>query len=102
MFVLPSRREGMPGSVIEAMALETPVVASDLPQVREVAGDCALLVPVGDVDGFARAMLDCLHERDATAQRAERAFTTFQDRFTIAEAACRMVSFYERAITRSR
>ena len=60
----PPGDEGMPGSVIEAMALETPVVASDLPQVREVAGDCALLVPVGDVDGFARAMLECLKQRD--------------------------------------
>ncbi len=36
VFVLPSRREGSPGVVLEALALEAPVVASDLPGVREV------------------------------------------------------------------
>ena len=39
VFVSASRWEGSPGSVIEAMALETPIVATDIPAVREVVGE---------------------------------------------------------------
>ena len=56
VFVLPSRWEGLPGAVIEAMALETPVVATDLPGVREVLGPELLrgwVVPVGDASALA-------------------------------------------------
>ncbi len=35
--ILPSLREGQPGAVLEALALGTPVVASDLPGLRELA-----------------------------------------------------------------
>jgi glycosyltransferase involved in cell wall biosynthesis len=101
VFVLSSRREGMPGSVIEAMALETPIVASDLPQVREIASDgCAVLVRAGDVDGFTRAILDCENHRDSTKRRVECAYTTFAEHFTIADTARRMLGFYERCMTK--
>ena len=76
----------MPGSVIEAMALETPVVASDLPQVREIVSDeCAMLVRPGDIDGFTKAILECAEKRHATERRVERAFNTFGEHFTITE-----------------
>jgi glycosyltransferase involved in cell wall biosynthesis len=102
VFVLSSRREGMPGSVIEAMALEVPVVATNLPQVREVAGaDGALLVRPGDVEAFARGILGCLDERDATSQRVQHALIRFQRRFTITETARCMRLFYEESLPRS-
>ena len=102
VFALSSRREGMPGSVIEAMALETPVIASDLSQVREIVSDeCAMLVRPGDVDGFTKAILECHQNRDATERRVERAFTTFGEHFTIADTARRMIGFYERCLSQS-
>jgi glycosyltransferase involved in cell wall biosynthesis len=51
--VLPSRAEGMPRTVIEAMASGIPVVASDLEQVAPVVERAGVAVPVGDVEGFA-------------------------------------------------
>lgn len=56
VFAFPSFHEGFGLPVLEAMAAGTPVVASDIPAVREVAGDAAVLVPPGDVDEWAGAL----------------------------------------------
>jgi glycosyltransferase involved in cell wall biosynthesis len=47
-FILSSRREGLPGVVLEAVASGIPVVATDLPGVREIAKYTQLIsiVPV--------------------------------------------------------
>ncbi|MBV9284748.1 MAG: glycosyltransferase, partial [Acidimicrobiia bacterium] len=55
--------------LLEAMAAQTPIVASDLPGYRNVAraGHDALLVPPGDSCALARALLDVL-ERPTLAE----------------------------------
>jgi glycosyltransferase involved in cell wall biosynthesis len=96
---LPSRREGSPGALIEAMALELPAVVSDIPQIREVAGaDEACFVAVDSAEALARGVLEVLAEPAAARERAERAYQTFCDCFTISAVADRMVDFYRRAI----
>jgi glycosyltransferase involved in cell wall biosynthesis len=47
--LLPSEREGFGWPVAESLAVGTPVVASDLPALREVGGTAAEYAPVGDV-----------------------------------------------------
>jgi glycosyltransferase involved in cell wall biosynthesis len=56
--VLPSHREGLPLSLIEAAACGRPIVATDVPGCRAVArhGVNALLVPHDDVEGLADAI----------------------------------------------
>jgi glycosyltransferase involved in cell wall biosynthesis len=54
--VMPSRAEGFGLPVLEAMAHGTPVVTSDVPALREVAGDAALAVPAGDAAALATAL----------------------------------------------
>ena len=53
--VFPSDDEGFGLPTVEALACGTPVVASDIPVLREVLGDRATLVPVGDVEGVLAA-----------------------------------------------
>lgn len=58
VLLAPSVREGMSLAVLEAMGSGLPVVASDIPSMREIIkdGDGGLLCPLGDVDAFAEAL----------------------------------------------
>lgn len=58
MFVLPSHREGMPRSIIEAMLSGLPVVATNIRGAREevVDGETGYIVPVGDAVRLAEAL----------------------------------------------
>ena len=56
--VLPSRREGLPKSLLEAAACGRPMIASDVPGCREIArhGVNGLLVPADDATALAAAI----------------------------------------------
>ncbi len=59
IFVFPSLWEGLGGVLIEALALEVPIVSSDLAATREVVGEdgsSGLLVPPGDVNALASTL----------------------------------------------
>ena len=56
VLVSGSRAEGLPGVVLEAMAVGVPVVATDIPAMREVLGAGDWLVPVDDPVALARAI----------------------------------------------
>jgi len=60
--VLPSRDEGFGLPVLEAMACDVPVICSDVPALREVAGGQATLVPFGEVEAMGAALSAALAE----------------------------------------
>jgi glycosyltransferase involved in cell wall biosynthesis len=62
-FVLGSAWEGMPLVVGEAMAMEKPVVATDVGGVRELMGDCGSIVQTGSPGALAEAMLEMMRSR---------------------------------------
>jgi glycosyltransferase involved in cell wall biosynthesis len=63
-FVLASAWEGMPLAVGEAMAMEKPVVATDVGGVRELVGDDGVLVVAKSPEGLAEAMLKMMRRTD--------------------------------------
>lgn len=76
--VLPSRDEGFGIPVIEALAAGTPVVASDLPVLREVGGTFATYARAGDPESFASALQQVLDDPgDAGERRAHAAGFTW-------------------------
>ena len=79
MLVYPSLSEGFGFPPLQAMAAGVPVIASDLPALREVAGDAALFVRAGDGGALAHAMQVLLHNsalhRDLTIRGRRRVST---------------------------
>jgi glycosyltransferase involved in cell wall biosynthesis len=65
LFLFPSLWEGLPIVVVEAAASGLPVVASDIPGVREAAQTCTgvTLVPPQDMQGFVAATVRYLKDR---------------------------------------
>lgn len=81
-FVLASAWEGMPLVVGEAMAMEKPVVATDTGGVREFVGDAGMVVPAGDYEALARAMIATMQQDgDERAERGHRARERIQQDF---------------------
>jgi len=83
VFVLSSKWEGLPTSLIEAMALGTPVIATDCPGgPREVLenGKWGRLVPVGDAETMAEAILETLDSPNPPPKEA------WNPRFTLEQA----------------
>jgi glycosyltransferase involved in cell wall biosynthesis len=99
VFALPSLFEGMPVSLLEAMATGLPSVATRVGGVPEVATDGvdALLVPPGDEGALAEALIQLLNDpaRRASLGAAARATA---DRFSLAEAVRRTEDVYEQAL----
>ena len=98
LFVLSSRREGLPGALLEAIAAGLPVVATNLPGVREVAEHTTLIttVPVENAGALAASIVETLkggNERiDAPAP--------FPSAFELQSCAENVYTMYLRALGR--
>ncbi len=96
VFALSSLREGLPNVVLEAMALETPVVVTRVAGVPRLVEDgvSGLIVPIGDVPALATALRrlleeDCLRRRLASAARQ-----VIESRYSFAARMAKMAALY--------
>jgi len=84
VYVLPSYREGMPRTVLEAMATGRPVVTTDVPGCRDttIDGENGFLVPPRDSAALARAALRVLNGADRT-RMGRRSRQLVEERFDV-------------------
>jgi alpha-1,3-rhamnosyl/mannosyltransferase len=96
VLVFPSEYEGFGAPLVEAMALDTPVVCGDQTAVREVVGDAGVVVPETSADAWARAIGAARRRRDELVEtgRVRRAD------FTLATSGRALADAYARAAGR--
>lgn len=89
VFVFSSYMEGLGTAVLEALALGLPVVAYDIPPVREISDDGALatLVPIGDSKALAEAVVATLDSADDERDSRQRLVL---DRYSVEGVAQRL------------
>ena len=92
--VLPSLAEGFGIPILEAMAAGTPVICSDIPVFREVAGDAALYFDPHNEEALAQRMLEAL---DADTRNAYGEMgRTWVNKYSWDRAASATAEIYER------
>ncbi|GAA1059536.1 glycosyltransferase family 4 protein [Agromyces bracchium] len=97
LFAFPTRFEGFGLPLIESMARGVPVVASDLPVLREVGGEAARWVDPDDRAGLARAIDALLGDR-AERERMSRAGLARAAGFSWERTARGTLDSFERAL----
>lgn len=102
-FVLSSAWEGMPLAVGEAMAMEKPVVATDVGGVRELVGDAGVIVPAKDPVALSDAMLARMQQsREELGLQGRAARARILRYFSIDATADTWEALYESLIASSR
>jgi len=97
-FVMPSiEREGLPRSVIEAMAQRVPPIVSNVGGMPElvVDGESGLVVPPRDTRALADAIVALATDRDRRQRMGEEAQNRIREAFTIEETLRKTVDLYE-------
>lgn len=100
IFIAPSRSEGLPVAVLEAMAAGRPVVASDVGGNREVLKGVGWLAPPDDPVALARVLIQVLKRPDEAAQRKRAARDRVVRQFTFEKMVAAHESLYRSCLTR--
>lgn len=93
VFVLSSIREGLPISLIEAMAARRPVVASDIGSIKDLVQDGrnGVLVPSGDAVSFGKVLQRLIENRELREGLGEGGHRTVEASFSLST----MIRTYE-------
>ena len=95
--LLLSQYEGFGFPVVEAQSQGVPVICSDLPVLREVAGDAALFVAADHPEAAAAAMLKLLDESGCAQDLRTKGLANVQ-RFTWTETARQTLAVYQKVL----
>jgi glycosyltransferase involved in cell wall biosynthesis len=95
-FVLPSLSEGLPLSLLEAMASGCAVVSTDVSGIKDLVTDevTGLLVPPADPQALAQAVLRVLSDEELSKRLTSNALALVQERYSWESVAKRVAAVY--------
>ena len=98
-FVLPSESEGLPLSLLEAMAVGRPVISSAVGGIPAVLTEgCGVLVPPGDVTALANAIADVARAPERCRSMGRRALERVRSGYSAEAMYSRYQATYETAV----
>ena len=97
IFVLPSRTEGLPMVLLEALAAKKPVVATTVGAVPGVIdhGHSGLLTQPGDVEDLSGAIIDLLDNPQKAQHLAQNGYERVKDHFSAQRMAEQYIEVYK-------
>ena len=104
VFLQPSFAEGLPVSIMEALCLGRPVIASNVAAVSELVcpGETGWLVPPGSVDDLSRAIAECLQLTDAKiAEMGQRGAALVRARHGVQTETSKLEDLIHRSVKAS-
>jgi glycosyltransferase involved in cell wall biosynthesis len=102
MFMLSSRREGLPNSILEAMAMGLPVVTTDVAGAKElvVTGQTGFVFSQGDVHNLAQALIDLTDDHRLRLRMGAAGRQRVKDEFTFTRRLRDVEGLYEQILQR--
>lgn len=102
VFALSSEYEGLPVSMLEAMALERPVVATSVGGIPEVINNMenGLLIEYGNVEAMAKAFETLYESNDLRNEITRNAYNILKNKYSYIEMAKQYVEIYNKAMER--
>lgn len=97
IFVFPSEKEGMPNSLLEAMACRLPVIATRIGGVVDIVrdGENGLIVTPGNAEELKEAILRLIENTGLAEKIAENAYKDIKENFYINTIADKYIQLYK-------
>lgn len=97
IFMMSSRREGLPNNILEAMAMAMPVVTTDVAGAKELVldGQTGFVRPQGDVEGLARALITLADNSSLQSQMAGAGRARVEAEFSFTRRLRRIEDLYD-------
>lgn len=100
VFCLPSRWEGLPFALLEAMMRGLPCVATDVGDVATTVGDAGVIVPARDAGALAAALLALTREPARRRELGAAAHRRAAAEYSVDRMVARTVAVYDEVIRR--
>lgn len=100
LFVLPSRLEGIPRCIMEALAASVPVVVTDIPGNRDLVShkETGLLYPVGDSQQLAECIAYMIDHPEVAQEMAHRGNRKIENEYSNRKMAKEYAAVYEELV----
>lgn len=100
VYVLPSYNEGLPGSVVEAMAARTPIVSTPVGGIPEAVleGDNGFLVQPGDIDALRDRLAQLCRDPVLRERMGQRSQQLIEEKFDAHKLVSDLTEIYQKTL----